>query len=376
MGIPMGAPYFKIEKFARQSGVEVFSSNYALYGDMSRRIMQVLANFAQRLEVYSIDEGFLDLSGMPDDLTDYALGICRTVRQWTGIPVSIGIAPTKTLSKIANRLAKKGFSASGPVLEWQKIPFPDAVLEALPVEAIWGISVRLGMRLRRLGIADALALRSADPKRLRQLFGVGMERIVLELRGVPCISLETVPPARKQIMTSRSFGERLTELADLRAAVTSFAACSGKKLRAQGLAAQALCVFIHTSPFETSRLSYSNTMTIAFDHPSQDSAYLIHCAVRGLEQIFRPGYAYQRAGVLLLDLMPAGTGQIVLFAEEMEETGRSARLMETVDRINRAYGLRTLRFASEGLSEHWHMRQQLKSPSYTTNWRELVSAKC
>jgi DNA polymerase V len=126
LGIPMGAPYFKIEKFARQSGVEVFSSNYALYGDMSRRIMQVLANFAQRLEVYSIDEGFLDLSGMPDDLTDYALGICRTVRQWTGIPVSIGIAPTKTLSKIANRLAKKGFSASGPVLEWQKIPFPDA----------------------------------------------------------------------------------------------------------------------------------------------------------------------------------------------------------------------------------------------------------
>lgn len=374
--IPMGAPYFKIEKFAKQHDVEVFSSNYALYGDMSRRVMQILATFAPDAEVYSIDECFLDFAGMPQDLTAYGLSIAKTVRQCTGIPVSIGIAPTKTLSKIANRLAKKGLGPDGPVLVWQKTVDPEKLLAAVPVEDIWGISARLGARLRKLGIADALALHATDPRRLRQQFGVVMERMVLELRGVSCIPLESMPSTRKQIMTSRSFGERLTELADLRAAVTAFAARSGEKLRQQGLCAQALTVFIHTSPFETSKPQYSNAVTIAFDRPSQDSAYLIRCAARSLEQIFRPGYRYQRAGVLLPDLAPAGTEQVSLFAGEAEEAGRSERLMQVMDEINRVYGRHTLRYAGEELSNNWQMRQRLKSPSYTTDWRELGYAKC
>lgn len=376
LGIPMGAPYFKIEKFAKQHGVSVFSSNYGLYGDMSRRVMQILATYAPRAEVYSIDECFLDFTGLSQDLTAYSLSIANTIRQYTGIPVSIGVAPTKTLSKIANRLAKKGLGLNGPVLEWEKIADPETLLATVPVEEIWGISTRLGERLRKLGITDALALRSSDPKRLRQHFGVVMERMVLELRGVSCMPLESIPPPRKQIMASRSFGERLTERDDLHAAVTAFAARSGEKLRAQGLYAQALTVFIHTSPFETRKPPYSNAVTVAFDRPSQDSAYLIHCAIRGLERIFRPGYAYQRAGVLLPDLVPAGTEQVSLFTGETEDSGRSERLMEVMDEINHVYGRHTLRYAGEELSQHWQMRQRLKSPSYTTDWRELGYAKC
>jgi DNA polymerase V len=373
LGIAMGTPYFKIEKFAEQNGVAVFSSNYALYGDMSRRVMQVLAGFAPNVEIYSIDECFLDLSSMPGELTAYALEISRTVRRWTGIPVSIGIAPTKTLAKIANRLAKKGASPDGPVLEWNKVASPETTLAAVSVEDVWGVSTRWGEKLRKLGIKNAQALREADPKRLRQHFGVVMERIGWELRGLSCIPLESTPPPRKQILTSRSFGVKLTELDDLRAAVSAFAARSGEKLRAQGLCAQALCVFIHTSPFDLSQPRYANAVTITFDQPSQDSAYLIRCAVRGLGRIFRPGFAYQRAGVLLLDLLPAGTGQFSLFARETEETRRSGQLMETMDKINRVYGRQTIRYAGEALSGRWRMRQRLKSPSYTTDWGELLT---
>jgi DNA polymerase V len=369
--IAMGAPYFKLEKFMRQNNVAVFSSNFGLYGDFSRRVMQILSTFAPRMEVYSIDECFLDFSGLPLDLTAYSLEIAGTVRQWTGIPVSIGVAPTKTLAKIANRLAKKGFGSSGPVLEWQKITSPEEILAAIPVEDVWGISSRLGGRLRELGVADARALRDSDPKQIRRRFGVVMERIVLELRGVSCIPLESIPPPRKQILTSRSFGERLTALDDLRAAVSAFAARSGEKLRSQGLCARALCVFIHTSPFDTARPAYSNAVTIQFDCPSQDSGFLIRSALRGLERIFRPGFAYQRAGILLPDLIPSGMEQRTLFAVNREDKSRDGRLMEALDRINRVYGRQTLRYASEGLGGRWRMRQQLKSPAYTTRWSEL-----
>lgn len=229
LGIEMGAPYFQIERFARQKGIAVFSSNFALYGDMSRRVMQVLADFAPRVEIYSIDECFLDFSAMPRDLTAYGLDIARSVRQWTGIPISIGIAPTKTLAKMANRLAKKGAGSSGPVLEWNRLAAPETTLSQVPVEEIWGISSRWGAQLRHCGIENAQALRKAEPKQLRRHFGVVMERIARELCGISCIPLEDMPPPRKQILTSRSFGEKLTHFDDLRAAVAHFAARSAEK---------------------------------------------------------------------------------------------------------------------------------------------------
>ena len=371
LGIAMGAPYFKIEELIRRQGVAVFSSNYTLYGDLSRRVMQVLAGFAPRCEVYSIDECFLDFTGLPDDLTVYGLQLVRTVRQWTGIPVSLGIAPTKTLAKLANRLAKKGHGGTGPVLDWARLPAPDAALAAIPVEDIWGIASRSGAKLRQLGIADALALRNAEPKRLRAVFGVVMERIVLELRGVSCLPLELAPPPRQQIMVSRSFGVRLTAEDDLRAAVASFMARAAEKLRARQLYAQALNVFIHTSPFDTSRTGYANALTIPLAAPSQDSQLLIRLALLGLAKLYRPGYAYQKAGVLLLDLVPAGMQQATLFAPPVAETARSAALMTVIDRINQSFGRQTVRFGSEALSTQWKMRARLKSPAYTTRWDEL-----
>jgi DNA polymerase V len=371
LGIPMGAPYFKIEKLIRENHVAVFSSNYTLYGDLSRRVMQVLAPFAPRIEVYSIDECFLDLAALPFDLTPYALGIVKTVLQWTGIPISIGIAPTKTLAKLANRMAKKGQSPDGPVLDWSRLPYPEAALAAVPVEDIWGIASRSGARLRQLGLDNALALRDADTRLLRQSFGVVMERIVHELRGTSCLPLEIAPPPRKQIMVSRSFGERVTALDDLRAAVASFAARACEKLRAQTLCAQALTVFIQTSPFDTSRPAYANALTIPLESPSQDSALLIRLALLGLARIFRPGFAYQKAGVMLLDLVPEGLQQGSLFALELADPARSGRLMETLDRINRTFGRQTIRFGSEALSDQWRMRARLKSPAYTTRWDEL-----
>ncbi len=372
LGIAMGTPYFEIERSAKRGGIAVFSSNYALYGDMSRRVMQVLTQFAPSREIYSIDECFLDLAGLPFDLTAHALRMARGVRRSTGIPVSIGIAPTKTLAKLANRIAKKGGSPDGPVLDWARLEYPGTVLASIAVEDVWGIAGRLGKRLRGLGIGDARALREADPKAIRREFGVVPERIVWELRGVSCLPLEAAPPPRKQILTSRSFGTRLTERSDLRAAVAHFAARAGEKSRAGGLAAQALQVFVQTSPFDTAQPYYSNAATLAFEAPVQDSGVLIRAALRGLDRIFRPGRAYQRAGIMLLDLVPAGRIQGSLFADSAAlDAGRSAMLMAALDRINRRHGRGTLRYASEAASERWVMRQQLKSPAYTTRWEEL-----
>jgi DNA polymerase V len=368
LGVAMGAPYFKIQHYAKQEGITVLSSNYCLYGDMSQRVMQVLSGYAPRVEIYSIDEAFLDLSGMPGDLTAYCQGICNTVKQWTGIPISIGIAPTKTLAKLANRLVKKGLSAHGAVLDWRTLASPDEILATIALDDIWGISKRWAEKLQALGIKNALALKQSEPKRMRQHFGVIMERIVYELRGNSCIPLEAMPPAKKQIMTSRSFGEKLTLFADLRAAVTHFATRAAEKCRRQRLATQALTVFIQTSPFDTHHPQYANSATTVFEFPTSDSAQFIHAAHRGLDRIFKQGYSYQSAGILL----PAGVAQLSLF-DFGKSSNRSDELMATLDNINRLHGQRSIHYASEIISNHWHMRQHFKSPSYTTNWQELLT---
>ena len=375
LGIEMGAAYFKIEKDLPRMGVAVFSSNYALYGDLSRRVMQVLAMFAPAMEVYSIDECFLDLTGMNRDRTAYGLEIAKTVKKWTGIPVSVGIAPTKTLAKIANRMAKKGKSAAGPALEWSKREAPREVLAALPVEDVWGISGRWGSKLRARGISNALALAEADPGRIRKLFGVVMERTCRELGGVSCLPLELVPPARQQIMVSRSFGEKLYNRDDLFAAVTAFATRAGEKLRAKGLRTRAVNVFIHTSPFDTQGQHYANSATAGLDRPTRDSGILVSCAVQGLERIYREGFAYQRAGVMLLDLVAEGAEQGLLFAETPGDTERTNRLMDAMDKINRTQGRGTVRYAGEGLGEKWRMRQKLRSVASTTEWGEWPSVR-
>ena len=371
LGIPMARPWFKLEPALRGAGVAVCSSNYALYGDFSRRVMQVLAGFCPRLEVYSIDESFLDLSGLRGDGTARGLEIVRTVKQWTGLPVSVGIGPTKTLAKIANRLAKKGRSPDGPVLEWARLPDPRATLAGLAVEEVWGIAARAGARLRAAGIASALALAEADPRRLRQMGGVVWERIGRELAGRSCLPLELAPPPRKQILVSRSFGQRLTKLADLHGAVAAFAARAGEKLRRQKRRTGAVTVFVQTSPFAAAEPFCANGTTLVLDRPTGDSGRLVRIAGQALERIYRPGLAYQKAGVLLSDLSAAGVEQGRLFADLPADDARSDRLMDCLDALNRAPARRAVRYASELLSDGWRMRQRRKSPAFTTSWREL-----
>jgi DNA polymerase V len=374
LGVAMGTPYFKIPELTKRHNIQILSSNYALYGDMSRRVMQILGRFSPTMEVYSIDECFLDLSGFNQDLTAYGNTITKTVKQGTGIPVSIGIAPTKTLAKLANKLAKKGMVGNGSVLDWNTLAEPDKLLATLPIKEIWGISSRLSKRLNQIGIANVLALKQANAQLIRKHFGVVVERIVRELNGTPCLTLEKIIPKRKQILTSRSFGTRLTNLADIRAAVTLFASRSAEKLRAQNLCTQTLCVFIHTSPFALDKPAYNNAITLHLDQPTQDTGILIRAALAGLGNIYKSGYEYQRAGVLLPDLMPNGLQQLSLFQDEQVCSLKSERLMTALDAINRDHGKYTLRYASQSLSTRWHMRQQLKSPAYTTRWEGLPVA--
>jgi DNA polymerase V len=371
LGVAMGTPYFKIPDLIKQHNIQILSSNYALYGSMSRRVMQVLSRFTPTLEIYSIDESFLDLSGFSQDLSDYGRTIAQTVKQGTGIPVSIGIGPTKTLAKLANKLAKKGIAGQHQVLDWRTLTDSNAILERFPVTDVWGINAGWGGRLAKLGIVNSLALKQADPKWIRGHFGVVLERIVRELNGTPCIPLELIAPPRKQILTSRSFGERLMELADLRAAVSVFAARSAEKLRSQSLCATSICVFIHTSPFDLSKPGYNNAVTISFDQPSNDSGLLTHCALKGLERIYQPGHRYQRAGVLLPELQPAGVRQLSLFSDEPEDDPKPGKRMAMIDHINQRYGRYTIRYASYKISRKWQMRQSLKSPAYTTSWAAL-----
>nr|WP_206171924.1 Y-family DNA polymerase [Thiorhodococcus mannitoliphagus] len=368
LGIAMGAPFFKLDPKLRRQ-VAVFSSNYALYGDLSRRVMQVLAGFAPQIEVYSIDECFLDLTGVADPII-LGQAMARTVRQWTGIPVSVGIAPTKTLAKLSNRIAKKGGHGTGPVIDWTCLSDPEAVLAATSIEDIWGIAARWGKRLRTLGIADARALREAEPKWLRQQFGVILERLCWELRGRACLPLLPVDPARRQIMVSRSFGAAVTDPAALRAAVTRFATRAGEKLRAQGLAAPALTVFIQTDPFDTARPFYSNAITNAFAQPTQDTQELIHHATRGAARLCRPGDAYRKAGVLLPDLVSVKDAQGDLF-DVPEDAERSAHRMAALDAINRRFGRDSLRFGSELASTRWQRQARMTSPVSTTRWSAL-----
>ncbi|HQF20166.1 MAG TPA: translesion error-prone DNA polymerase V subunit UmuC [Kiritimatiellia bacterium] len=371
LGIPMGKPWFKVAPAVRGAGVVVFSSNYALYGEFSRRVMQTLTQFSPRLEVYSIDECFLDVGGHRGDLTALGQAIARTVRRWTGIPVSVGIAPTKTLAKVANRLAKKGQAGQGPVCHWGEVAAPREALAALAVEDIWGIAARWGARLRQAGVATALALAEADPSWLRRLGGVVLERIGRELAGSSCLPLELVPPAKKQIMVSRSFGERLSLLTDLQGAVAAFAARAGVKLRRERLRAQAVTVFVQTSPFADAEPWYANGVTLILERPTQDSGRLVQCAQEGLTRIFRPGLRYQKAGVLLMDLTPAGAEQGLLFASQTPDSPATMRLMTCVDTLNREPARRVVCHARELVSTRWQMRQQRKSVNRPTDWAHL-----
>lgn len=368
LGIAMGEPAYKREDFYARSGVRVLSSNYALYGDMSARVMRTLGLFSAEAEVYSIDECFLRLKGLDSrSLVDTAREIRATVKKWTGIPVGVGIARTKTLAKVANRLAKKGDGVR--LLEDEDDI--DRVLQGTEPGDVWGIGRRSARFLAACGVRTALDLkRRPDDWVRRQLTVTGL-RTVLELRQVPCIALEDAPPPARSLVCSRSFGTRVESLESLEEAVSAYVQRVAEKLRRKGLVAGAVQVFLETNRFQPGP-QYSASRGRALPAPTADTLVLHGPALQILREIHKPGYRYQKAGVILLDLAPAGQRQLSFLEPSGEEKTRRDALMRVMDRVNTMHGRGTLTLAASGLGrKEWHMRQERRSPRYTTSWAEL-----
>lgn len=366
LGVPMGIPFFKIKDLVDRDNIQVFSSNYALYGDMSQRVMQTLAHLCPGLEVYSIDEAFLDFSGFQAHPLKHGQAIRQTILQWTGIPVSIGIAETKVLAKVANKLAKQ----QAGVLALSVLAVHSALAD-LPVEDIWGISKRWGQRLRALNINTAAELQATNPSMIRQQFNVVMERIVRELRGESCLPLESVVNPQKSLVVSRSFGEPVTTLTDLKQAVATYVSRAGEKLRSKGLMTTHLTVFAQTNRFQDNFESPSASLTLlkATNHTGKLVGYALRCA----ESIYQNGRSYKKAGVVLQDLSPSQTVQHTLFDPPDDE--REDKLMDTLDSINQKLGRHTLRYGAMGLKQNWVMRCSQRSANYTTDWTDLLTVQ-
>jgi DNA polymerase V len=371
LGIPMGLPAFKLADLMKKQPIEVYSSNYTLYGDLSARVMTTLAQWAPAVEVYSIDEAFLDLTGLSTDaLRTYGQTLRTTIQQWTGIPVSIGIAPTKTLAKLANRLAKRSPQGVVALTITAEI---NATLACTQVEDIWGTGPGYSKRLKTHDIRTALPLRDANDRWIRQQLGVVGQRIIWELRGISCLPLELCPPPKQSLMVSRSFGRPITVLSEMREAVATYMTRAAEKLRRAQRAAGVLTVFLTTNRF-TDEPQYSNSVTIPLPVATQDTAELIRYALRGIEQLFREGYRYQKAGVIVTSLVPAHQVQTHLF--DQHDRKRSEWLMAALDVINTQWGSGTIRYAAVGLRPPWIMRCGHRSPRYTTRWEELVVVRC
>ncbi|WP_350152851.1 Y-family DNA polymerase [Nitrosomonas sp.] len=375
LGVKMGQPWFQLKDLARKHGIVAYSSNYALYADMSNRVMSILAMFSPNQEIYSIDECFLDLSGFRrTNHADYGQRIRKRIKQWTGLPVCVGIGSTKTLAKLANHIAKKNpeFNAvcdlNSLSLEQQADWF-----QRIEVGEIWGIGRRLAPRLHEIGIKTVLDLKTASPSQLRARFSVVMEKIIREINGTACIELEEINPPKKQIVSSRSFGIPVSDLASLEESVSLYISRAAEKLRRQQSFAGTVHVSIRTSPFNEKEPYYANSMTIVLPRQTDDTRLLTKVALWGLRRIYRRSYKYQKAGVMLSELVSRQYRQIDLFGSIDTDTDtRASQLMRVMDQINARMGRGTLKLASEGFRQPWKMKQGNRSPNYTTNWNELI----
>lgn len=373
LGIKMGVPWFELKELASKHNVVAFSSNYALYADMSNRLMNILGTYSPIQEVYSIDECFLDLTGFTD-IRDRAYAMRAQVNKWTGLVVCVGIGPTKTLAKLANHVAKKHPKSQGVFNFNDLTPAQESnVFGHLEVGDVWGIGRRQSVKLHAMGIETVLQLRDADPASMRAKFGVVMEKTIRELRGEECIGIEEVAPAKQQIVSSRSFGNPVVLIEDLADAITHFVTNAAGKLRAQNSIAGLLQVFIMTDRFRDDRPQYNPTVAIPLPVATADSMKIAGYAMQGLQQIFKEGFQYKKAGVILGDIGPEQIIQTDLFADQ--DDGCNASIMATMDEINAKYGRGTLKLSNDGARNAWGMRADNKSPHYTTNWDEIATCK-
>jgi len=371
LGIRMAQPWYQCRELARAHGIVALSSNYTLYADMSQRMMAILGGFTPCLEVYSIDEAFLDFSAPAGNLTAHGQHIRAQVRQWIGIPTCVGIGSTKTLAKLANHVAKKRPAWAGVCDLTAQASRPlEALMDSIPVGEVWGIGARLAEHLQAQGIITVRGLRALDPTLARRRHSVVLERTVLELRGIPCLPLEPTAAPKKNIICSRSFGQPVTTLEELRQAIVTYASRAAEKLRQQQGATQAIEVFIQTSRFRSP--FYGPSVKLPLAAPSDDSRTLARAALQGLERIYRPGWSYVKAGVELQAIQPRDTGWTADLLAAPDT--RSAPLMRTLDAINGRMGAGTLRLAGAGIDPAWAMNRGRLSPAYTTRLGELPQA--
>jgi DNA polymerase V len=367
--INMGAPIFKLMDVVKEHNIHLYSSNYTLYADMSHRVKEVLADFSPNIEPYSIDESFLLFSGgKKTDLNEYGIEMRSKVLQWTGIPTSVGIGPTKTLAKIANKIAKKNKMCQG-VLDITNHPRIKDFLASVEVDDVWGVGWEYAKLLKRNGINTALDLRNTNETWIRKKMTVQGLRTVLELRGIPCIELEETVPDKKQIVNSRSFGKDLDKYQDVSEAIASYATRAAEKLRKQQSICGHISVWIQTNGFKDAP-QYSNSISCRLPEPTSYTPLLVKYALHLLKKIYKNGYKYKKAGVMLLDLVPVQNIQFNLFTKI--DHSRNEKLMKAFDKINSQWGSQTIRSAASGFARPWAMKRSRTSPRYTTSWDEIL----
>lgn len=369
LGIKMGEPYFQIRKKLRQHGILAFSSNYALYGDMSQRVMTLLEGMAPVLEVYSIDEAFADLTGMPGSLERLGREMRARVLRCTGIPVGVGIAQTKTLAKLANRAAKLWHRQTGGVVDIRQPEKRDRLLQVMDVSEVWGIGRQMTAHLADMNIRTAWDLAQADAWTLRSKFSVVVEKTARELRGTSCLALEEQVPPKQEICCSRMFGKRLHELPPIREAVASYAVRACEKLRAQRSLCKKVRISIRTGMFNPDEPKFAKGIICELPYPTDDTRLITKAASGGLELIFRAGFAFSKAEILLLDLRQRGEFTDDLFVAT--PTVAAERVMGVMDAINARWGRGTMRPAGVPANPDWGMRREMMSPSYTTRIDQL-----
>ena len=361
LGIKMGVPLFKVKDIVERENVIVFSSNYTLYADMSRRVMNIISEFAPSIEVYSIDEAFIELTNMNVDYESYVRQMRKVILQYTGIPVSIGVASTKTLTKVANHIAKDDESLEG-VCSLVKHENLDQVLEDTNVADIWGVGRQLSKKLIANGIFNAKLLKNCEDAWVRKMMSVNGLKTVSELREISCLDLEETSATRKSCCTTRSFGKPLVNLDDIEQAVTTFARRATERIRGEDLTASTVSVFLRTNPFDRNRY-YSNSSTTTLSYPTYDTMQIVKTALQLTKIIFRENYKYKKAGVLLSGFYEKGTETKDLFSEARY---RSPKLMSAVDQINERYGSDTIQIATECQIGKWKQKRKNCTQSYTT----------
>lgn len=371
LGIKMGEPYFKMKEYFRRNGVVCFSSNYALYGDMSQRVMTTLEQLCPRVEVYSIDEAFCDLTGIRNcrDLHEFGRELKDKVFQHTMLRVGVGVAQTKTLAKLANHAAKT-WRATGGVVDLSNIDRQRKLMHLLPVDEVWGVGRRIAKRLNAMGICTALQLADSDLSFIKKHFSVVLERTVRELRGESCLGLEEFAPLKQEIVNSRSFGERITEYEDMRQAICTYASRAAEKMRGEHQFCRYISVFVKTSPFAAGEVYYGNSASSQLQVPTQDTRDIIGAATACLDRIWEDGHRYQKAGVMLGDFYSQGVAQLNLFDDNAPKENSEA-LMKLLDGMNHRYGRGTLQFAGQGIEQPWQMKREMLSPAYTTRLSDI-----